>query len=412
MQSTTEEIHAFIQDNMPLMKLCFMEYALNFLVDNAPVERRLLLPGDGTATGTATYESICVAMCDNFRQESVVTGRESWEQMSATALASIERCIRICKFRMLRVKEPVTRISVASENFHASAMHMRFMYGDVLGLHCMHPERTGDEVFFAGTLQKNVSVHPLPLQVRREQVAALWQMLGGCFRSMENRCYFSFCVLCALNGRLCKTKMRMCSVTRQLSCTTCPAGTVVRVKMLGVCLKICSTNYYMCPCCARICVWHADGYDLCPGLVAKQEEGCGGVPAGGEAGAGDREVETGNDVRARILACGEGVGCSCLCGGSGAAPLLVTEAEKVREQCFGAAPTHDVCFTCRNKNVVRSATVLLPDLKGKVMRPVHSCSKHVLPEHMMRNVYNTADMTRAVVAQQQQQGGGSGRGRR
>lgn len=89
-----------------------MEYALNVLQDYLPVERTLMIPSH---VGTTSYGAIAVAMCDGFRQETVVTGHETWSAMNDVAASCIERCIRICKFRMLRVK--VCAVSSCSEMY-------------------------------------------------------------------------------------------------------------------------------------------------------------------------------------------------------------------------------------------------------------------------------------------------------
>lgn len=112
--ATSEQLQ-FIYTYPSLMKICFMEYSINALMDWLPCERVLLF---GSATGSAasmqTYSNIAVAMCDMFRQDAIVTGTESWQSLNAAASVSIERCIRVCKFKLFRAPEPVTRFGLAS----------------------------------------------------------------------------------------------------------------------------------------------------------------------------------------------------------------------------------------------------------------------------------------------------------
>ncbi len=92
------EQNAFLAEHASLVRLCFMEYSLNALVDWLPCERELLLR---TCPAMDTYLRIAGSMCDIFRQDALATGLESWELLNRAAATSIERCIRVCKFKVI-----------------------------------------------------------------------------------------------------------------------------------------------------------------------------------------------------------------------------------------------------------------------------------------------------------------------
>lgn len=362
--SPPEEILNFIQINFSLFKLCFMEHSLNFLKDFMPCERQLLM----MHTAMEPYESICHAMCDNFRQDTILTGDETWEQMNSVATASIERCIRICKFKMLRIQEPVIRVPVQTSQFCVDALNMRFMMGDAMGLRQMHPGLSQNDYLFARNLQQHIRCYPLPENVYRMQLEALWDIHSACFNKLFMAHHVYFCLLCALNDRTSKTKLRKCSMTNTMSCTTCPPGTVVCVNMLGVVLKICNTSYYMCPCCTGICNWRADGMDLCPGIFFDRD-----------ASATRRALYNPENP------------CTCLCP-----PPLPVAHHQTSLQTAGVATRGMMdCVVCENKHVGR-CFVVVPDLERKVMVKVHFCAKHVLPDYMRRNVHNTMDLRSSI----------------
>ena len=95
------EQNTFLAEHASLVRLCFMEYLLNALVDWLPCERELLLR---TCPPMDTYLRIAGSMCDIFRQDALVTGREPWELLNRAAAASIERCIRVCKFKVKKIE--------------------------------------------------------------------------------------------------------------------------------------------------------------------------------------------------------------------------------------------------------------------------------------------------------------------
>ena len=122
--ASVQEQGAFITDNIFLVKLCYMEYTLNALQDFMPCERALLLKH----SAMKTYESISIAMCDNFRQDVILTGLEPWETMNKAASCAIDRCVRICKFKMLRVQVPRPPTRLIQYDCNGIRVSPRLMY--------------------------------------------------------------------------------------------------------------------------------------------------------------------------------------------------------------------------------------------------------------------------------------------
>lgn len=85
----------FLRQNQGLTRLCFMEYSLNALCDWLPCEKQLLFRLYPVMN---TYTNIAVAMCDVFRQDAITSGWEDWATLNKAASASIERCLRVCRF--------------------------------------------------------------------------------------------------------------------------------------------------------------------------------------------------------------------------------------------------------------------------------------------------------------------------
>lgn len=121
MQGGVDEMIRFINENMDLVRLCFMEYVVNRLSFDMPCERKLLL----SHSAMENFESTCITMCDTFRQESIITGLEPWEALNSSAQMCIERCIRICKFKMLRVADICLKGYIVPSSFREESLLMR-----------------------------------------------------------------------------------------------------------------------------------------------------------------------------------------------------------------------------------------------------------------------------------------------
>lgn len=131
------------------------------------------------------------------------------------------------------------------------------------------------------------------------------------------------------------SKLRICCLTNKVSCITCPPDTVVSINMVGILLKICSTYYYLCPCCMAMRVWSADGMDLLPSAVA---------------------------------------GNKCHCS------LFSSQQQAAVPRSMNG------CIVCQSKHVCTRATLLLPDVARRCMKQVQLCSRHAPPEHVMGTV--------------------------
>lgn len=352
---TTAEQLEFLRRYPALVRICFMEYSMNALLDWLPVERELLFESGAFSQHRAAmqaYISVLVPTCDVFRRDFVQSGSESWEKLNAAASSCIDRCIRVCKFKLFRMPEAIIRGPHCTGNTFSAA----FLEGGMPMIACremavMHPLLQGNahaESCFL--LHSNLKVLPLPECVAFSQLDALDRAHSLCSKRLSAAQRLSFCCLCAINGRgsatgsnpFSSSKLRMCCHTGKLYCTVCTKGTVVTVNMVGVLLKICATYYFMCPCCTKVRAWSASGDDLCPWLLhssAKQNVcGCHEFLQGVEGVCDDRT---------------------------------------------------NSCAVCHSKSVLSRASMVLPDPSKRSLKRLHLCSKHAPPDHMLGVVTST-----------------------
>ncbi len=80
-----------------LLKICFMEYVMWFISNFMPTELAIISSRPSTAVYLNTYASVC----DTFRQAMLDSSAVLCD-LDAVASQHIERCVRMCKFKMCR----------------------------------------------------------------------------------------------------------------------------------------------------------------------------------------------------------------------------------------------------------------------------------------------------------------------
>ena len=158
----------------------------------------------------------------------------------------------------------------------------------------------------------------------------------------------SFCSVCAINGKGFSSKLRVCCLTRRMSCISCPAGTVVTINMVGVLLKICSMYYYLCPSCTGMKVWAADGSDLCPWLLQGK-----GADVSGSRGCACREFSSARDK-------------------------------------------HPHCTVCGSRNICPRGSMTLIDAHSRTVQRVGLCGRHTPPDQLLCMVTCVQDFEKTV----------------
>jgi hypothetical protein len=98
---TSEQVQ-FLLKHSALVRLCFMEYSLNAMQDWLPCEKDLFL---SISQPMRMYCSVAIAVCDVFRQDHILHGNEDWVALNKAAMSSIDRCIRVCKFKAIKMPE-------------------------------------------------------------------------------------------------------------------------------------------------------------------------------------------------------------------------------------------------------------------------------------------------------------------
>lgn len=266
----------FVQKYHLLVKICFMEYCHNVLNDFLPAEHTIL----SKHPCMKLYEVAAEVMFDTFRRDVVVTGLEPWDFMEAKAAVNIERCMRMCKFKLNRAIDSKTRLSVIPISHSDFFWDMKYAGGDMSVLSKVYDKVGGANIRIASLLQGNIMTYALPKIIQQQQANSMERLFGACSFQMNAIKHFCICAVCCINKKGFRSKLRMCGLTGIISCDLCQSDSILQINMLGVVLRICDSSLYMCPTCCKITLWRGDGTDLhrccCDGdqMVSKQRKSC------------------------------------------------------------------------------------------------------------------------------------------
>jgi hypothetical protein len=128
-----------------------------------------------------TYSNIAIAMCYMFRQDTIITGMETWHDLNASASVSIELCIRVCKFKLFRAPEPIVRgPHMNPETFSQACMSSSVFVNESMDLAMKIFGGCRNTAASCLTVQGNLKVYPLPECVALQQVEAIDSIHSAC----------------------------------------------------------------------------------------------------------------------------------------------------------------------------------------------------------------------------------------
>jgi hypothetical protein len=166
----------FVSTYGSLVKFCLMEYCYNLLLDYFPVEYDLVC----RHPSMNMYEATAKVMFDAFRRDVITTGLETWDFMNSKATSSIERCMRICKFKMNKnIAEPNPPTTHPGK-FGDPVWTMRSAFGDLSVLSRVYKDIDRIQLTAANLIHKNIITHALPLEWYNRQRDSLHEKFGAC----------------------------------------------------------------------------------------------------------------------------------------------------------------------------------------------------------------------------------------
>ena len=278
---------AFCQKYPSLLTLALMEYCAYVIPAYLPVEHDLLA-AEGMMEGFFTS---CAMLCDNFRQEVLVTGEEDWGLLEAHCAPIVDRHTRTCKSKSLPIlaSRPKAQTFQAVKLLCPSAV-MNLPNLPVIVPYAVHLDDPthkimGSEMQFLGLLDKNnnnnkmyehavalqraIHIKPLPKNLTDIQIAALSVHMRKCEQSAISGSVLYACMQCIMagqqsinrKGRIFPTRGQ-CKLdlnTNSLICSVCQNHSIISISALGRIISIKHSQFYLAPCCCTVQPYTANG---------------------------------------------------------------------------------------------------------------------------------------------------------
>lgn len=277
---------SFCESHPMLLTLAFMEYCAHVIPAYLPAELRVICEEPGMP---AFFEGMHLT-CDMFRQETLITGDESWDSLEKYCVAIVEKHTRTCKNRLrARLGEPgsIKVTPGAAAAFSDMPLIVPYAIHNEDPSHCI----MGSELaFLAGqgetssqiqrgfkwehvvSMQRLIQVYPLPRNILNIQLRSLARLSTICERSALSGAFLHVCVTCVLKGQssastkahFIRGQCRLDMETGQMMCasSSCHNSEVISISTLGriICLR--QQRFYLAPCCCSVQVYTGKGDEL------------------------------------------------------------------------------------------------------------------------------------------------------
>lgn len=258
-----------------LMALAFMEYCSHVVPAYMPAEEEVLAGEPGIA---GLFQG-CGLVCDNFRQEVLVTGEEPWQAMDAYCAPHVERHLRACRSKGARprgadAKVPGAQFCLEVPRVVPYDAHLEDPTHRLMGAEMAFLGVGGGRHEHTAAMQRLISTSPLPGNLRDLQLRALARRAGACERSAVSLATLHVCVACVLSGQSglvhsdrkkeprARGECRLDVETGRLLCASCQGDCVVSVSALGRIVALRQCRYYYAPCCGAVRLYAATGEEF------------------------------------------------------------------------------------------------------------------------------------------------------
>lgn len=257
---TARQDHQFtwVKDHQFLCCLALCEYVCKLLPLYMPIEYAIL-------TNTFPVQPFfqeTPMFYDIFRQENLLNGDETWDDLETKAKALYEKIHRMYKSRCRNRGSTHLRVAYATKS-------TRTLHFDEIAeqLHCpviqkyqCHRELPKQILNEYATLGCNLSkdslcnylfVDMLPSNILERQLQIIARQAAVCQRQAYMHRMLFICVFCEHNSR--KTMLRICVQTQQLVCEECKsAKCVIGIDTVGRVVRSNYKQYFFSPCCGRV----------------------------------------------------------------------------------------------------------------------------------------------------------------
>lgn len=254
-----------------ILKLSFMEYVMWFIKSFMPVEHNIIHKRASTDIYSKTYS----AVCDSFRQSMMETDA-SIQELDCIAAQNIDRCMRMCKFKMYRhTQKPITAsvcVNTISQNMLEIAMNSSLLlkphtyktpknkgkmvnvFDNTKELSLLNPMQSAELLSLTNQVHQTITVSPLPKNVAELQWNTLCRQFRNCAHRLQMARSVHLCIVCCMSNKpLSNQKFRMDTSNDTLQCTTCKNNwSVKQIDIMGFVMYYSSQAMFLCVHCGKL----------------------------------------------------------------------------------------------------------------------------------------------------------------
>ena len=206
--------------------------------------------------------------------------------------------------------------------------------------------------------------HPLPECIKERQLAALRRRYSGDTTCVSRCRVLHLCMQCVVRrGSVQGTRLRHDCLSGELTCMYCGAGTVLTIDVLGRIVTVAKEQLLLSSCCGSFIYYAGSGHEFATECGPQ----CGGA----------RQLYR---KRERTSS-------------TAAAPAR-NNNNNAAAQPASAQP--QVCLVCSQRGGTSSIQQIVPLLDPRQRCMVHYalCGKHVVPQHILKRIYDRDELLR------------------
>lgn len=241
----------FISTHPQLFVFAVFEYLFHVIPAFCPVEYEWI----SMQCDMAQFFLNSSTLFDQFRQDNIYTGNESWQSLSSGAAIYNQKIHRMYKKKSKKAHLPLC-VSTKKVDIHnlENIMNTPFIVQNFYNEHHQHTMTSEYTVLTndstaaqVATVHRCIHTEPLPQNLVYLQQQALQHINSRCHIKAHLTRTKHVCVICEPMGR--PTKLRVCSQTGKPVCLKCTADSIISIDTIGKVVYIGKSQYMFMPCC-------------------------------------------------------------------------------------------------------------------------------------------------------------------
>ena len=250
------DMHKFCRDHVSLLRLSIVEYYIDFLRKNLPVEQKLQEILFGNKSKPADILRHTKYIVNNFRTQALQGEDFDWASVNAKAQTAIEKCNRACKGKKkTSINEKCFAMAISPVILEQALSLPKAVDMSLLAT----PSRYARQIAY---VHANIEINGLPFNLLEKQTEYIQNVFKYNSTLASLRTLFYICLNCSLSDPSKTQKFKM-GFNGQMTCSLCDFHCgVATISMVGKLVTVFKKTYYLCHLCGHVHRWKQKGYEF------------------------------------------------------------------------------------------------------------------------------------------------------